>query len=130
MSQTGKWVERMVERMELPWAESEAELRACLAICFPDTKWEDVPDEVKRKSIEEAQPIAAVYQDYLTHREQTRKTASAALLRSMEQSPGIPQGAVGERLYSIEEIRAMPAKEVRRRYGSLLTSLRHGTTKW
>jgi hypothetical protein len=106
------------------------DLRAAFSECYPDTPWEEVPDSVKVSAMERGIPVAAAYGVYLTRREQTRQSASAALARAMEESPGLPRGAVGERLYSIEEMRAMPQTEVRRRYGSLLTSLRHESTKW
>ncbi|MBQ7324117.1 MAG: hypothetical protein IJW98_00070 [Clostridia bacterium] len=120
----------MSEKPDLPWIESETDLREAFAICYPDIRWEDVPDGVKAAATEQGIPVAAVYGDYLARREDIRKTADAALIRAMEQSPGLPRGAVGERLYSIEEMRAMPPKEVRSRYGSLLASLRRGFEKW
>lgn len=104
--------------------------REAFAQCYPDTPWEEVPDSVKQSAAERGIPVAAVYGVYLTHREQTRRSALAALARATEQSPGLPRGALGERLYSIEEMRAMPPKEIRRRYGSLLASLRRGLEKW
>ncbi len=106
------------------------EQKAAFAECYPDTSWEAIPDSVKESAMTRGIPVAAAYGQYLLGREQSRKAASAALARAMEHSPGLPRGAVGERLYSIDEMRAMPPKEVRRRYGSLLTSLRHGSTKW
>ena len=120
---------RMSEKPDLPWVESETDLRESFAACYPDTRWEDVPDSVKKKSAEENLPMTEVYGQYLSRREEIRKAADAALIRAMEQSPGLPRGAVGERLYSIEEMRAMPLKEVHRRYGSLLASLRRGFYK-
>jgi hypothetical protein len=121
----------MVEAIfDLPRTDSKADSKEQMAICYPDTRWEDIPDSVKKKSAEENLPMTEVYGQYLSRREEIRKAADAALIRAMEQSPGLPRGAVGERLYSIEEMRAMPPKEVRSRYGSLLASLRRGFEKW
>ena len=119
----------MAEELLTTPAEVAPDDREAFAICYSDTHWEDVPDGVKAAATEQGIPVAAAYGDYLARREEIRKTADAALIRAMEQSPGLPRGAVGERLYSIEEMREMPPKEVRRRYGSLLASLRHGFYK-
>lgn len=100
------------------------------AQCYPDVRREDVPDGVKAAATEQGISIAAAYGDYLARREEIRSAAADALARAIAQSPGLPRGAMGERLYSIEEMRAMPPKEVRRRYGSLLASLRRGLEKW
>lgn len=120
----------MAEKLLTTPSEAAPDDREVFAICYPDIRWEDVPDGVKAAATVQGIPVAAVYGDYLARREEIRKTADAALVRAMEQSPGLPRGAVGERLYSIEEMRAMPQKEVRSRYGSLLASLRRGFEKW
>ena len=117
------------EILDLPWSESAADSNEQMAICYPDVRWEDVPDFVKEKSVAENLPITAVYGEYLSCREARRKSAMDALARSRALTPGLPRGSTGERLYSIEEMRAMPLKEVRSRYGSLLASLRRGFSK-
>lgn len=126
----GKRVVSMAEELLTLPAEAATDDREAFSICYPDTRWEDVPDGVKATATEQGIPVAAAYGDYLARREEIRKAADAALVRAMEQSPGLPRGAVGDRLYSIEEMRAMPSKEVRSRYGSLLASLRRGFEKW
>lgn len=114
----------------LPGTEAESDQREAFAVCYPDVAWEEVPDAVKQRALAEGIPVTAVFQEYLELREQRRQAAEQAVLRATAQSPGLPGGAVGERLYSIDEMREMPAKEVRRRYGSLLASLRRGIEKW
>lgn len=118
------------DALTLPRSEAIPDEREAFAQCYPDIGWEDVPDSVKETARERGIPVAAAYGVYLTHRERTRKTAAQALSHAMAESPGLPRGAVGERLYSIEEMREMPAKEVRSRYGSLLASLRCGVEQW
>ena len=63
-------------------------------------------------------------------RQRIKAAAIAANQRAAADSPGIVSGALGERLYSIDEMRQMTAKEVKGRYHSMLASLRRGFSKW
>lgn len=63
-------------------------------------------------------------------RERIQAAAIAANQRAATDSPGIVSGALGERLYSIDEMRQMTAKEVKGRYHSMLASLKRGFSKW
>ena len=63
-------------------------------------------------------------------RMQRKAAAELANRRAASDSPGLIKGAVGERLYSIDEMRQMTAKEVKGRYHSLLASLKRGFSRW
>ena len=59
-----------------------------------------------------------------------KKAAELANRRATDDSPGVIRGAMGERLYSVDEMRQMTAKEVKGRYHSLLASLKRGFSRW
>lgn len=63
-------------------------------------------------------------------RKRLKEAADAANQRAADDSPGIVSGALGERLYSIDEMRQMTPKQVKGRYHSLLASLKRGFSKW
>ncbi|MBQ8382632.1 MAG: hypothetical protein IJX47_05425 [Clostridia bacterium] len=110
--------------------EIPADQRTAFCEAYPDVTWESVPDAVKEAARLKEIPVAAAYCLYLQRREQAKKTAKAACRRATAESPGVPAGALGERLYSIDEMREMTSKEVKNRYHTLLASLRRGVTKW
>ena len=62
-------------------------------------------------------------------RERDREIAHAANALAMERTPGCPRGSGAGRLYSVEEMKNMNSKEVKRRYGSLMASLKRGFEK-
>lgn len=97
---------------------------------YPEVLWESVPDAVKENARMKEIPVSAAYCHYLEQREQMKEIAVSAYQRAASESPGVPAGALGERLYSIDEMQRMTSKEVRNRYQSLLASLKHGFTKW
>ncbi len=120
-------VEHLEEREEpLPPRDE----REDFALCYPDVRWEEVPDPVKEDARLQGVSVAAAYGVYLQRREEIRKAAENALHRAVSQSPGFPRGAVGERLYSLREMQEMSSREVRGRYKTLLASLRRGFEKW
>ncbi|MBQ8288846.1 MAG: hypothetical protein IJX76_08785 [Clostridia bacterium] len=97
---------------------------------YPDVSWDSVPDAVKENARLKEIPVAAAYCLHLQRREQAKKTAASAYQRAVAESPGVPVGALGERLYSIDEMREMTSKEVKSRYHTLLASLKRGFSKW
>lgn len=107
-----------------------ADEQAAFVEVYPDVSWEAVPDAVKENARLQAIPVADAYCLYLRQREQAKKTAVSAYQRAAAESPGIPRGAWGERLYSINEMREMTPKEVKSRYHTLLASLKRGFAKW
>ncbi len=100
--------------------------REAFATVYPDTPWETVPDRVKEAAADGTRQIAAEYSSYLYRKEQLRTAAAAAREKGRAESPGLPAGAYGERLYSIDEMRRMSPKEVKGRYKSILSSLKRG----
>ena len=65
----------------------------------------------------------------LQERDRERELARAAYALAVERTPGCPRGDVGGRLYSMEEMKSMNSKEVKRRYNSLMASLKRGLEK-
>ena len=62
-------------------------------------------------------------------RDREKELARAAYARGVECTPGCPRGDVGGRLYSVEEMKGMNSKEVKRCYNSLMASLKRGFEK-
>ncbi len=60
----------------------------------------------------------------------TESAAEAANRKAREYSPGVPQGGVAQRIYTVAEMREMSPKEVKGRYGALLESLKKGISKF
>lgn len=110
--------------------EEKADERTVFSRRYPDVLWASVPDAVKESACQKAISVADAYGEYLQQRAQLRETAAAAYQRALAESPGVPMGAVGERFYSIDEMRQMTSKEVKSRYHSLLASLKRGLSKW
>lgn len=94
--------------------------------CFPDVSLAEIPDSVKESALCNHLPIAAAYALYLCRRARAKEAAREASARAAAETPGIPTGDRGERIYTVEEMRAMSQSEVRRRYGALLNSLSRG----
>lgn len=65
----------------------------------------------------------------LQERDGERELARAAYALALERSPGCPRGDVGGRLYSVEEMKGMSPKQVKKRYGVLMDSLKRGIEK-
>lgn len=94
--------------------------------CFPDVTLAEVPDSVKESAVSNNLPLAAAYALYLCRKARAKESARAASERAAAETPGLPTGDRGERIYTIEEMRAMSQSEVRRRYSALLNSLSRG----
>ena len=67
--------------------------------------------------------------DRAAKREREKEIARAAYALAVERTPGCPRGDGRGRLYSVEEMKNMNPKEVKRRYGSLMASLKKGIEK-
>lgn len=88
-----------------------------------------IPDRVKERAEVEGIPLEEAYAEYLIRREREKEIARTADALAMERTPGCPRGDSVGRLYSMEEMKSMSQKEVKRRYGSLMDSLRRGIEK-
>lgn len=120
----------MDELCREPLPGEAADERSAFCLRYPDVPWTSVPDAVKESARLQAIPLADAYGEYLQQRAKLREAADAAYRRALAESPGVPMGAVGERLYSIDEMRRMTSKEVKSRYHTLLASLKRGFSKW
>ena len=68
--------------------------------------------------------------DSAASREREKEIARAAYALAVERTPGCPRGGRAGRLYSVDEMKNMNPKEVKRRYGSLMASLKRGIEKF
>ncbi len=62
-------------------------------------------------------------------RAREKEIARAAYALAMERTPGCPRGGCGQRIYSVEEMKNMSPKQVKKRYGVLMDSLKRGIEK-
>lgn len=62
-------------------------------------------------------------------RAREREIARAAYALAVERTPGCPRGGAARRLYSVDEMKAMSPKQVKKRYGVLMDSLKRGVEK-
>ena len=88
-----------------------------------------IPDRVKERSEVEGIPLEEAYAEYLACREREKEIARSADELAMERTPGCPRGAGCGRLYSVEEMKSMSPKDVKKRYASLMDSLKRGIEK-
>lgn len=102
---------------------SENEL---LADLYPDVKRSELPEAVEKEAAEKNMPLAAAYALYLRRRELSEAEGQIAARLAASESAGAMKGDCGETLYSIDEIRAMSRKEIRRSYKAILRSLERG----
>lgn len=110
-------------RAELAEQERIRGEEALLADLFPDVKRSELPEAVEREATEGHMPLAAAYALYLRRRELASAEGQVAARLAAAESAGALTGDCGEPLYSIEEIRSMSRKEIRRSYKAILRSL-------
>lgn len=99
---------------------------ALLSELYPDVKRSALPEAVEREAAEKQMPLAAAYALYLRRRELAAAEGQVAAMLAAAESAGALSGDCGEALYSIDEIRAMSRKEIRRSYKAILRSLERG----
>lgn len=90
---------------------------------YPDVSRDSIPEAVEREAAERNMPLAAAYALYLRRCELAAAEAKIAAKLAAAESAGALGGNCGEKLYSIDEIRAMSRKEIRRSYKAILRSL-------
>lgn len=100
---------------------------ALLAELYPDVSRQSLPEAVEQEAAEKNIPLAAAYALYLRRRELAAAEAKIAAKLATIESAGALSGNCGETLYSLDEIRAMSRKEIRRSYKAILRSLERGT---
>lgn len=113
-------------RAELAEKERMLAEEALLAELYPGVIRSALPEAVEREAREEKMPLAAAYALYLRRRELAAAEGEVAARLAAYESAGALGGDCGEPFYSIDEIRAMSRKEIRRSYKAILRSLEKG----
>lgn len=113
-------------RAELAEKERMLAEEALLAELYPGVMLSALPEAVEREAREKKMPLAAAYALYLRRRELAAAEGKVAARLAAYESAGALGGDCGEPFYSIDEIRAMSRKEIRRSYKAILRSLEKG----
>lgn len=113
-------------RAELAEKERILAEEALLNELYPGVDRSALPEAVEREAAEKNMPLAAAYALYLRRRELSAAEGKVAAKLAAAESTGALGGDCGETLYSIDEIRAMSRKEIRRSYKAILRSLERG----
>ncbi len=105
----------------------EAREAQAFAELFPEVKADEIPDCVKKQAETEGIPVVAAYAIYDRRRTLERKKCSEILERSAARSSGmIAGGAVQEDYFTVDQIRMMSPREVRKHYKAIMKSLSKG----
>lgn len=106
--------------------EQKEREKAAFAELFPKVSPDDVPDSVRELAAVQGMPLVAAYAMYVCRAEHEKDRIGEKLADSASRSSGSVEGARAEELFSIEQIRAMSPKEVRRHYKTVMKSLSRG----
>ncbi len=94
---------------------------------FPSVSREEIPDAVREHADRENLPLVAAYALYARKLELAARHAQDVAKRSAEHSVGPVSGSSREADYfTMEQIRAMTPKEVRKHYKTIMKSLNKG----
>ncbi len=100
---------------------------ADFAELFPTLKREEIPDFVREEAEKSGIPLIAVYALYARRQEIAAVRADQTAKRSAENSAGSVGGSSSESdLFTLEQIRAMTPKEVKKHYKTIMKSLNKG----
>lgn len=93
---------------------------------YPKVAVDEIPDAVLKEAREEGIPLAAAYALYARRLELESEKAAEKLINSGVRTSGAVGRQPSEQLFSIDQIRAMSAKEVKRQYRAVMKSLAKG----
>ncbi len=93
---------------------------------YPKVAIDEIPDAVLKEAKDEGIPLAAAYALYARRLEIESENAAEKLIKSAVRTSGAVSQPPPERLFSIDQIRAMSAKEVKRQYKAVMKSLAKG----
>jgi DNA-directed RNA polymerase alpha subunit len=93
---------------------------------YPKVAVDEIPDTVLKEAKEEGIPLAAAYALYARRLELENEKAAEKLINSGVRTSGAVGRQPSEQLFSIDQIRAMSAKEVKRQYRAVMKSLAKG----
>lgn len=97
---------------------------AVFAELFPDVGKDDIPDSVREDAQKQGLPLIAAYALYARRMELSGIAADRAGRSAAERSAGSVSGSSGtEDFFTLEQIRAMTPKEVRKNYKTILKSI-------
>lgn len=100
---------------------------ADFAELFPTLKREEIPDFVREEAEKSGIPLIAVYALYARRQEIAAARADQTAKRSAENSAGSVGGSSSEAdFFTLEQIRAMTPKEVKKHYKTIMKSLNKG----
>lgn len=129
--------------LEAELAESRAEVRRLSALLsqreqadretadfaeyFPEVSRDEIPDAVRERAARENIPLVAAYALYDRKLELAKMYAGDVARKSAECSAGPVSGASREAdFFTMEQIRAMTPKEVKKHYKTIMKSLNKG----
>lgn len=91
---------------------------------FPDVDRDDIPDSVREDADRQGLPLIAAYALYARRSELAEKAAKLAGKSAAERSAGSVSGSSEtEDFFTLDQIRAMTPKEVRKNYKTILKSI-------
>lgn len=100
---------------------------ADFAELFPSLKPDEIPDFVRDQAEKSKIPLIAAYALYARRQEIEAIRAGESSKRSVENSAGPVAGSAGEAdLFTLDQIRAMTPKEVKKHYKTIMKSLNKG----
>ena len=100
---------------------------ADFAELFPALKREEIPDFVREEAEKSGIPLIAVYALYARRQEIAAARADQTAKKSAEGSAGSVGGSISENdFFTLEQIRAMTPKEVKKHYKTIMKSLNRG----
>lgn len=109
--------------------EQKKREKTAFAELFPKVSPDDVPDSVREYAVAEGLPLVAAYAMYVCRAEREKGRIGDKLADSATRSSGSVENCRAEELFSIEQIRAMSPKEVRRHYKAVMKSLSRGKNR-
>lgn len=106
-------------------SRDEADREAAgFAELFPDVNRDDIPDSVREDAQRQGLPLIAAYALYARRMELAGIVAERAGKSAAEHSAGGVSGSSGtEDFFTLDQIRAMTPKEVRKNYKTILKSI-------
>lgn len=109
----------VVERYEQTAREEKA-----FAELYPNMSMADIPDIVRESAAKNHLPLIAEYALYARRLEVEKERDTARLEAAVSKSSGaVEQGGERDELFSIEQIRMMTPREVKKHYKAIMRSL-------
>lgn len=104
--------------------EQTAREEKAFAELYPSISMADIPDIVRESAAKNHLPLIAEYALYARRLEVERERETARLEAAVSKSSGaVEQGGEKEELFSIEQIRMMTPREVKKHYKAIMRSL-------